>query len=287
MIDFHIHITPPDISAGWRKYTKNEPYFSLLSSSSVNKFACAEDVIAMLPESSDRAVVFGFGFRDMGLCRYVNDYVIAKTREHHDKLIGFMAVSPAGAGVEREIARCHGAGLKGVGEIFPCGQGFSLEDAGETAAFTGACSVLGLPVLLHANEPVGHLYSGKTDIPLKQIDKFIDNDRALKIVLAHFGGGLFIYEAMPEIREKFRNVYYDTAAAPFLYDERIYRAIKALSITEKILFGSDFPLLTPARYLDALDKSGMTTEEKQLIMGGNAEKLFAPAGGAVTAEHKP
>jgi predicted TIM-barrel fold metal-dependent hydrolase len=69
-------------------------------------------------------------------------------------------------------------------------------------------------------------------------------------------------------------VYYDTAAAPFLYDSRVYRAAKALGLCEKILFGSDFPLLPPSRYLSALEESGLCPEEKQLILGGNASKLL-------------
>jgi predicted TIM-barrel fold metal-dependent hydrolase len=279
-IDFHVHITPPDISANWRKYAEKEPWFSLLSESPQNRFAPAEDVIAGLAEAGqekqtefcgvDRAVVFGFGFRDMGLCRYVNDYVIEKTRQYPEKLTGFMSVAPCSTEAAREIERCHSAGLKGAGELFPD----FLENEKETKAFTGVCKELGLPVLIHTNEPVGHYYPGKSNVTLQQIEKFIEKNPGLTIVLAHWGGGLFLYEAMPELREKFRNVYYDTAATPYLYDRRIYSAANALGLCEKILFGSDFPLLRPSRYLDALEESGLSAEEKQLILGGNAQRLF-------------
>ncbi|MDR0442627.1 MAG: amidohydrolase family protein [Treponema sp.] len=281
-IDFHVHITPPDISADWRRYAEKEPYFSLLSENKHNKFAAAEDVVATLGHVADgkagvvfdKAVVFGFGFRDMGLCRYVNDYVIEKVKEYPEKLIGFISVAPSGNDAAREIERCCNAGLKGVGELFPQGQGIDLENEKSTAAITGICSELSLPVLTHANEPVGHYYPGKTDVTLRQLETFITNNPRLKIVLAHWGGGLLFYETMPEVKEKFRNVYYDTAATPFLYDARIYRAAKALGLCEKILFGSDFPLLPQSRYLDALNESDLSAEEKQLILGGNAQKLL-------------
>jgi predicted TIM-barrel fold metal-dependent hydrolase len=106
------------------------------------------------------------------------------------------------------------------------------------------------------------------------LEKFIVNNPDIKIILAHFGGGLLFYETMKEIKESFRDVYYDTAAAPFLYDYRIYRVVKALDLCEKIIFGSDFPLLSPSRYLGDIEESGFSDEEKQLIMGGNARKLF-------------
>jgi len=285
-IDFHVHITPPDISANWQKYAEKEPHFSLLCQCPQNKFAQAEDILAVMEMTGgekqtgrqeyrgiDRAVVFGFGFRDMGLCRYVNDYVIEKARQYPEKLIGFMSVAPCDTEAEKEIERCHSAGLKGVGELYPEGQWFA-ENTKETRAFTGACKELGLPVLIHANEPVGHYYHGKTGVTLQQLEKFAGDNPGLVIVLAHWGGGLFFYETMPELREKFRNVYYDTAATPYLYDTRIYRAAKALGLCEKILFGSDFPLLRPSRYFDALEESGLSVEEKTLIMGGNAQRLL-------------
>jgi predicted TIM-barrel fold metal-dependent hydrolase len=274
-VDFHVHVTPPDIIADWEKYAQREPYFSLLSRSKQNKFATAEDAAAMLVGAElGRAVVFGFAFRDLGLCRYVNDYVIEKTKEYPEKLIGFMVVPPQGEKAAKEIERCYSAGLKGVGELYPEGQGIDLENKNETAAITGACRELALPLLLHANEPVGHLYPGKSNVCLTQIAAFVSNNPGLDIVLAHWGGGLFFYETMKEIREKFSNVYYDTAASVFLYDSRIYRAAKALGLYKKILFGSDYPLLSPLRYYKDIEECGFSREEKEFIMGGNARRLL-------------
>jgi len=279
-IDFHVHVTPPDIIADWKKYAEKEPYFALLSNSKHNKFATAEDVASALEkdETFERAVVFGFAFRDMGLCRYVNDYVIEKVKQYPQRLTGFAVVSPAQSSrineAAKEIERCHSAGLKGVGELFPSGQGFDLDEKEQTSAICGACKELGLPLLVHANEPVGHLYPGKTDVSLRQLETFVTNNPSLKIVLAHWGGGLLFYEAMKEIKEKFRNVYYDTAATPFLYDARVYRAVSALGLCEKILFGSDFPLLATSRYLPGLEESGLPPEEKRLILCENARKLL-------------
>ena len=276
-IDFHVHVTPPDISANWEKYAEKEPYFSLLSRSKVNKFAAAEDAVSMLKkEGFDRAVVFGFGFRDTGLCRYVNDYVIESVK-HHPELTGFAVVSAyppsSGCDAAHEIERCHDAGLKGVGELFPA-QGIDLDDIKQSLAITGVCKERGIPLLLHANEPVGHSYPGKTGVTLKQLEKFVSGSPGVKIILAHWGGGIFLFESMKEIKEAFRDVYYDTSASPFLYDERIYSAAKALSLCGKVLFGSDFPVLSPSRYLAAVDKCGFTEEEKALLFGGNARRLL-------------
>jgi len=274
-IDFHVHATPPEIAENPQKYAKKEKYFSLLSKNPHNKYAGAEDIIAALNESGfDRAVIFGFAFKDQGLCSLVNDYVIEKVRQYPEKLTGFISVSPNAKGAVKEIERCYAAGLRGIGELYPDGQGFNIDNEKGNRAAVGTCIELNIPLILHVNEPVGHDYIGKNKIPLEKIEKFVINSQNLKIILAHFGGGIFIYETMKEIKEKFKNVYYDTAAAPFLYDSRIYGAVKALGLCEKILFGSDFPLLPPSRYMPALEKSALSPEEKQLILGANAEKLL-------------
>jgi predicted TIM-barrel fold metal-dependent hydrolase len=272
-IDFHIHITPPEIKTHWQKRIEHEPYLAMLSQNPHYKFATAEDVIAALDESHfEKAVIFGFGFKDLGLCRLVNDYVIEKVRKFPERLIGFISVSPNTPKVEKEIERCCAAGLKGVGEIFPDGQGFRIDEQNDTKTITGACMERQIPLLIHVNEPVGHSYIGKNDIPLKKIERFIENNQELKMVLAHWGGGLFLYEAMPELRKKFRNVYYDTAATPFLFDDGIYHSAFALGLGEKIIFASDFPLLPPSRYIPAL--ATLSIAERELILGGNARKLL-------------
>ena len=274
-IDSHVHITPPEIAANWQKYAEKEPYFALLSNAKHNKFAAAEDVCEMLEKDGfDKAVVFGFAFNDMGLCRYANDYVIENVKKFPDKLIGFAVVPPGGKDSAKEIERCFSAGLKGVGELFPSGQKMDLVSKEATINITGVCAEMGIPLLLHANESVGHDYAGKTDMPIRHIETFISNNSNLKIILAHWGGGIFLYEAMKEVKEEFKNVYYDTAVTPFLYDERIYNAAKALGLCEKILFGSDFPLLSPSRYTEGFNKSALSDEEKILILGGNIQRLL-------------
>jgi predicted TIM-barrel fold metal-dependent hydrolase len=274
-IDFHVHVTPPEISIAAEKIAEREPYFGLLAASPKNKFASAEEVIAELDRAGfDRAVIFGFAFKDLGRCREVNDYVIAKVREFPQRFCGFAVVPPNQRGAVAEIERCHDAGLCGLGELFPAGQDIRIDDAAATARFAACCTERNLPVLLHANEPVGHYYPGKTDTTLRALELFVEHHPRLPIVLAHWGGGLLFYELMKELRGKFAHVYYDTAASPFLYAEGIYKTAAALGMQRKILFGSDFPLIPLSRYAAEIDRSGITEDEKALLYGGNAAALL-------------
>lgn len=274
-IDFHVHVTPADIIKDWQKIGEREAYFKLLSESPVNKFATAEDVVDQLDRAGvDKAVIFGFAFKDMGLCSYVNDYVADAVKRFPDRLIGYMVVVPNSSQVEGEIARCVDLGLSGIGELFPFGQDFDLTSLDEMASLSNVCIERKLPIMIHTNEAVGHHYSGKTDTTAVKASAFAHNFPDLKIIFAHWGGGLPFYELMPEIRKQNKNVYYDTAATPFLYDKKIYQVAKDIGILDKILFGSDYPLIPMKRYIKDVAESGLSEEDQALINGKNARGLL-------------
>ena len=274
-IDFHVHVTPPDIIKDWKKIAEKELYFKLLSESPVNKFATVEDVVVELDNSRvDKAVIFGFAFRDMGLCRYVNDYVADAIKRYSNKLIGYMVLDPTSDKMEKEIDRCMYLGLKGVGELFPYGQEFDITDTKQMSSLCNYCIERDLPVMIHTNEAVGHYYSGKTNTTAVEASIFAQNYPDLKIILAHWGGGLLFYELMPEIRRQNKNVYYDTAASPFLYDKKIYKVAKDIGILDKVLFGSDYPLIPMKRYLKEIAISGLNDMEQALVCGENAKDLL-------------
>ncbi|MBP3888970.1 MAG: amidohydrolase [Cellulosilyticum sp.] len=278
-IDMHVHVTPKEISSKAIQIGEKEPYFDLLSRTPKNKFATAEEIVAEMKKVGiDKSVVFGFSFQDMGLCKYVNDYVIEKVKVYPNELIGFMSVVPNHPDTSYEIERCYKAGLKGIGELFPAGQPFEISSLKDTQAFAECCEHYSLPVIVHMNEPVGHYYPGKTETSLKEIEAFVEHHPKLRIILAHFGGGIFMYEMMKEVKERFKNVYYDNAASIFLYNESVYRVMREAGVLDKLLFGSDFPLLSPARYEASIEASGLTDEEKEKFYSGNALRLLKECG---------
>ena len=79
---------------------------------------------------------------------------------------------------------------------------------------------------------------------------------------------------MPEVKEAFKNVYFDTAASPFLYSPRIYSQVSQLVGADRILFGSDYPLLPPSRLLGEIDSVDLPEETRSLILSGNARRLL-------------
>ena len=65
-----------------------------------------------------------------------------------------------------------------------------------------------------------------------------------------------------------------TAASPFLYRPEVYRVVAGLVGAERVLFGSDHPLLTQKRALDDAAAAGMSDDDLSLVLGGNAYRLL-------------
>jgi len=129
-------------------------------------------------------------------------------------------------------------------------------------------------VLTHASEPVGHIYDGKGAATPELLYRFIANFDDLPVVCAHWGGGLPFYTLMPEVQKALGNVYFDTAVSPFLYRPEIYRHVSELIGADKILFGSDYPVLPASRLLKEIDEIGLSEEDKEKILAGNAGRLL-------------
>ncbi len=60
-----------------------------------------------------------------------------------------------------------------------------------------------------------------------------------------------------------------------LYRPEIYRYAREILGVEKILFGSDYPLLTADRYLKEMEAAGVAAADRRAILGQNAQRLLA------------
>jgi predicted TIM-barrel fold metal-dependent hydrolase len=70
------------------------------------------------------------------------------------------------------------------------------------------------------------------------------------------------------------NIFFDTAASPFLYNPQIYSQVIQLVGADKILFGSDYPLLTQSRVLNEIGSLDIPEETKNMILSSNAQRLL-------------
>jgi len=276
IVDFHTHIFPPEVIARRERLLAEDSFFEELYGHPRARMATAEDLLAsMESDGVDLSVTFPFGWRDQGLTAECNSYIIQAMGDHPGRIVGLAGAQPlAGARAVAEVERCARAGMPGIGELMPHGQGYRLSDTRLLAPLMEATQALGLFVLTHTSEPVGHAYPGKGDVPPAELHAFVAAFPALRIVAAHWGGGYPFYELMPEVRAAATNVWYDSAASIYLYRPQIFAEVARIAGAGRILWGSDFPLLGQRRMLDEARSSGLSDVDLHLALGENARALL-------------
>lgn len=276
IIDFHTHVFPKNIRENREAFFENEPEFKLLYDSHQSKLVGVDELISAMDQNGvDVSVIFGFPWHQSSIFKQNNNYIIDAVNRYPGKLVGFCCLDPFHKEAEAEAARCLSYGLSGIGELAFYQAGFDENTLSHLAPLMALCHEKSLPILIHTNEPIGHIYPGKAPIRLTQIYNLIKRFPENRIVLAHWGGGIFFYHLMKkEIKKTFTNVYVDTAASPFLYDPKIYEIAIRIMGSEKILFGSDYPLLQPARYFNELGPLDLGPKDRLNVCGLNAARLL-------------
>jgi predicted TIM-barrel fold metal-dependent hydrolase len=276
IIDCHTHIFPDEVRRDREAFCKRDEGFSFIYNNSKAKMVGVEDLIASMQESGiDRSVICGFPWNQPDLCSLHNQYLIKSASRYPNRLIVFVSLlfsNPDWSA--EELERAIKAGAKGVGEIAFYRDEMTSQDIHTMKPTLTQMEKQGIPLLLHTNETIGHSYPGKGRTPLERFYELILSFQNLPIILAHWGGGLPFYELMSEVAKGMANVYYDTAASPFIYSKKIYAIAREIVGIEKIFFGTDFPLISPRRYFKELEESGLSGQDQGKILGLNFSRRF-------------
>lgn len=277
IIDFHTHVFPPAVRKNRQQFFADETAFKCLYESDKSRLVGFDELLATMDDNQiDKSVIFGFPWKNPELIKKHNDYIMEAVSKHPGRFFGLCCFDMMFAGAGEETERCLQGGLSGVGELAAYEQGIGEAAYRNLEATMNLCKENNVPVLIHANEPVGHNYAGKAPNSLETNYNLIKHFPDNKIVLAHWGGGLFFYHLLKkEAKEVLKNTRFDTAASPFLYDVAVYKQAIELVGEDKILFGSDYPLLKPGRYFDEMSKAGLTADQLKQVKGENALQLLS------------
>lgn len=278
VIDAHIHLFSEDVSHNRQRYC-SDPGFRLLYENPRARIAHEDDLDRYLDEAGiDGAFILGFPWEHEAFADSQNTCFAELTRRSSRRCIAFGSVPVTCGDIPGWVGRLREQGISGIGEIAFYGRGPAGHHAYLDAVLDAAASRQ-MPVCIHVSEPVGHRYPGKDDAGFDALIGVIANHPGASVILAHWGGGLLFYEQMPEVAAALASCWYDTAATPYLYTATIYDIGVRLVGAERILFGSDFPLLRMVRYREAIETSGLTREQRDAIMGGSALKLMKRISG--------
>lgn len=199
----------------------------------------------------DRAIVLGFRAHHVG---YVipNEYVANYVKSHPEKLIGFCSIDPHDDDAVEQLDHCvKNLGLRGI-KLGPVYQNMHPHEPKYRALFARAAK-LDVPILIHQ----GTTFCSNIDLEFANpilLQAIALAHPHLKIVIAHMGHP-WIAETLVLIR-KHPSLYTDISAL-YYRPWQFYNALvlaQEYGVTHKLLFGSDYPVTTPASTIEALAK---------------------------------
>jgi uncharacterized protein len=212
-----------------------------------------------------------------------NEEVAASCAEHSDVLIPFASVDPwkgrAAVRQARRLVQEHG--VRGF-KFHPSLQAFHPNDRMAYPLYQ-VIEELGVPALFHTGQSgIGAGVPGGAGIRLKYsnplaLDEVAADFPGLTIVLAH-PSFPWQDEALAVATHK-PKVYLDLSGwSPKYFPPQLVRYANSL-LKEKVLFGSDYPVITPDRWLADFEQLDIKPEVRPLILKENAARLLRPVAG--------
>ena len=273
-IDMHIHPPKEPGTPATRFHTAMAKYFKSPPELSLEELAAKYkelDFMAVILANDDRTA--------QGDAWDSNDWVASITRQYPDTFIGFGSVDPwMGKLAIKEVERASKElGMKGIKfipmtqEFYPNERRFypiyeKIAELGMVAMFhTGTTGVgAGLPggggVHLKYTKPIPYIDDVAADLP------------ELTIIMAH--------QAFPWVEEQLAvlahkpNVYMDISGwSPKYFNPLLIQYANTL-IKHKVLFGSDYPALTPERWIRDFEEAPFWDEARPLILLENAKRVL-------------
>jgi len=290
IIDSHSHAFPIEAMTdpvSWAKVRGEHHWLRLVSRNgnrpSLQGWANCDDFLRDMDRNQiEKSLLLGWYWENPETCRMHNDYMSAWVQAYPDRFAALASVHPKEGKPEDLLKQIEDGRFLGVGELCPQVQNSSWDDEFWHQLAEWASS--GKYVFnLHVTEAVGRDHVGSVSTPLSEIFSYAARYKGVPMILSHWGGGMLFYETNPYVRKRLPNVYYDCAASPLLYDERIFSLALDIVGEKKLLFGSDYPLrLFPGQekvpdrrhLLEHIRGVGWSPEKQPYFYHGNARGIL-------------
>ena len=274
-IDVHVHLEAP----------KTANAADAAASKYFGDSGAARDGAALVDYYRSRkmaCVVFTVDERLTGRPQVSNDAVVDLARANPDVVIPFCSLDPTrGPEAVREAKRLVNDGIVRGLKLHPPLQQFSPNDRLAYPLYEVFAEAK-LPVLFHTGHSgIGTGMPGGGGIRLKYGNPMLVDDVAvdfpdLPIILAH-PSFPWQDEAISICLHK-PTVYIDLSGwSPKYFSPTLVQYANTL-LKNKVLFGTDYPLITPDRWLADFEKIAIKDEVRPLILKDNAVRLFGLAG---------
>jgi predicted TIM-barrel fold metal-dependent hydrolase len=211
-----------------------------------------------------------------------NEEIAQAAAEHPDVLIPFGSIDPArgdaGIRAARRLVEEHG--VRGF-KFHPSIQAFEPNDRRHYPLWA-ELEALGVPALFHTGQTgIGSGLPGGRGIKLRYSDPMLLDDVAadfpgLTVIMAH--PSVPWQDAAIAVAQHKANVYIDLSGwSPKYFPPQLVRAANTM-LKSKVLFGSDYPLLSPERWIADFAKLEIKEDVRPLIMKDNAVRALGLSG---------
>jgi len=269
-IDMHVHMESP--STGNAADEAARKYFGALA-----KTPTPDELAEYYQTRKIGCVVFSVDERLTGRPQVPNDEVAATAQKHAQFMIAFASVDPTrGANSVREAKRLIANGVRGF-KLHPPLQQFHANDR-SVYPFYEVLAEERLPVIIHTGHSgIGTGMPGGGGIRLKygnpmDIDDVAVDFPDMPIIMAH-PSFPWQDEAISICLHK-PQVYIDLSGWSPRYFSPILIQYANTLLKHKMLFGSDYPLITPDKWMTEFEKIAIRDEVRPLILKENAVRLL-------------
>jgi predicted TIM-barrel fold metal-dependent hydrolase len=278
-IDIHTHAEEPCGCHSDDGYDHLQSSMASYFNAPWNHPPTIEETAAHYRKQNIAAVIFPVDAeRETGYRRYKNEEVAQIASENSDILIPFASIDPAKGKLGAREARrlIENFGIKGF-KFHPTMQGFYPNDRNAYVLYE-ALAEAGVPALFHTGQTgVGAGMPGGNGMRLKYSNPMYIDDVAvdfpdMPIILAH-PSFPWQEEALSVATHK-PNVYIDLSGwSPKFFPPILVRYANTV-LKDKVLFGSDWPMISPERWLSDFEKIDIRDEVRPKILKENAAKLL-------------
>lgn len=258
IIDSHCHIYPDKIA---QKASEATGHFYDIPAS-------LDGRLSTLLEHGEKAGIGHFVIQSVATTpkqvSSINNFIAKSVDEGEGRFTGLGTLHPDSEDMEADVNEIIALGLKGV-KMHPDIQRIELDDPRMHKIY-GLCEGR-LPMLLHTGDNRYDYSNPNRMIPI--LEKYPN----LTVIGAHFGGWS-IWEDATEKYAKYSNFLVDCSSSLYaISPEKAKELIMAYG-TDRVLFGTDYPLWTPESEIERFMKVDLTDEQREDILYNNTAKLF-------------
>ncbi len=260
IIDAHCHVVPDRIAE--LATVNTQKFYDIPHSAFISNVS---GLLEQMKESGVNRCVISVVATNPRQPKKLNDFLKEEVDFHGDKFLGLGSLHPENTSIEEDFIHLKELGLSGV-KLHPDIQGYKADCDGYKEIYK-LCSEAGLPILMHTGDK---RYDNSNP---NRIEKILKEFPDLTIIGAHLGGWS-VWEEASEKLYKYDNFYVDTCSSFYMLSHSTAKKIINKFGTDKVIFGTDYPIWTQKEELEHIYALGFNDTELENILSKNILKVL-------------